>query len=388
MAHEPKLRADAPTAPVRRRFLTGRGRLRGARKAFVILLVFLPLLMIAFKLSGTAIGELLEHASSLAGVGGETGKRVGSVLLVPLAAVIVVFFRVTLGIRVLGPFRSFLLAVAFQATGIPLGLLFLAVVLGVIVAVRRPLKKIRLPYYGRVSVVMSTVAVVIAATLSVSRSFDLHDLRRVAYFPIVALCLTGDAFASTLYREGKRSALWRGAVTAAVAVLITKIAEIHGFVATLVRFPELLILEIGLIILITEYLGYRLFSSLNPPVKKRKKGKKSKRRIAKPAVTDDGIPAVALGLAQAQAETFSAARPRAELARDVQPNPSATSYPGTVPKGSRSHENRRRAESLRSRCDQPLRAEVSRNITAGVRSGRPRRASQRRHMSPRSSKAT
>ncbi len=327
MASEPSLRADAPNARGRRRLLTGRGRIRGARKAFVVLLVSLPLLMIGLKLSGTTIGELLEHASSLAGVGGETGKRVGSVLLVPLAAVIVVFFRVTLGIRVLGPFRSFLLAVAFQATGIPLGLFFLAVVLGVIVAVRRPLKRIRLPYYGRVSVVMSTVAVVIAATLSISRSFDLDGLRRVAYFPIVALCLTGDAFASTLHREGKRSALWRGAVTAAVAVLITKIAEIPGFVTTLVRFPELLILEIGLIILITEYLGYRLFSSLNPPVKKRRKGKKGKKRIAKPAVVDGPIPALALGLAPAQAGAVSTAPPRAELARDARPNPSTSSYP-------------------------------------------------------------
>jgi hypothetical protein len=299
MLPEPILPAQASRAARPHRLLSGRGRLRGARKAFVSLLILLPLLLIALKLSGTPVGEILERGSSLAGVGGEMGKRVGSILLVPLAAVIVVFFRVTLGIRVLGPFRSFLLAVAFQATGIPLGLFFLAVVLGVIVAVRRPLKTIRLPYYGRVSVVMSTVAVVVAATLSVSRSLELDGLRRVAYFPIVALCLTGDAFASTLHREGKRSALWRGAVTAAVAVLITKIAEIHGFVSILVRFPELLILEIGLIILIAEFLGFRLLSSLNPPVKKkRKRGKKSRKRAPRPAFVEDGTQAVALDTPQ------------------------------------------------------------------------------------------
>lgn len=285
-ASEPTSRAGRPTEAGRRRrrFLTGRGRLRGSAKWVVAGMIFLPLIVIALKLSGLPIGRFLEEVSSLDEVRRGIGKPIGSILLVPLAAVIVVFFRVTLGIRVLGPFRSFLLAVAFQATGIPLGLFFFAVVLGVTTAVRRPLKAIRLPYFARVSIIMSTVAGTIALTLAVSSLLGIRGLGQVAHFPIVALCLAGDAFAATRIREGWRSAVWRGAVTAAVAVLITLIAGIGGFIDALVRFPELLMLEVGLIILIAEFLGYRLLSSWNPPpVKKRKR--KRKKSVTRTAAT-------------------------------------------------------------------------------------------------------
>lgn len=294
--------ASAKTPRPRRRLLTGRGRLRGRRGWIVASLFLLPLALIALRMSDLEAGKLLEHALSLSDIGGRTGRTVGSVLLVPLAAVIVVFFRVTLGIRVLGPFRSFLLAMAFQATGIPLGLLFLAVVLSIIVAIRRPLKSIRLPYYGRVSVVMSVVAATIAVALAIGRSFGLDGLSRVALFPIVALCLAGDAFASTLKREGWRSALWRASMTAAVAVLITELAEVHGLLRVLVRFPELLLLEVGLIIVIAEFLGHRILAPFNPPPKKksRKRRKKSAKKASIPSASDtlrpipEGLPAQAI----------------------------------------------------------------------------------------------
>jgi hypothetical protein len=256
-----------------------RGNLGGGRKWIVIALFALPLALIAYKMSNLTGSQSLAQALALTGMPAEVQDRIGYVLFVPLAAVMVVFSRVTLGIRLLGPFRSILLALAFHMTGIGLGLFFLLVVVGMIVLIRPALKEIRMPYFGRVSVVLSAVAIIIMLTMVAGRWFQLQNLQQVAYFPIVVLCLTGDGFARTLYREGYKSALWRGGMTAIVAILITLLWSIPGFVGILIRFPELLILEVGLIVVITEFFGLRLFQHVNPaPVRKKNQPERLKNK--------------------------------------------------------------------------------------------------------------
>jgi hypothetical protein len=265
-----------------------RGNLTGKRKWVVLVLLLVPLASIAVKCLDLPGADLLTKALTLSSVPPEIQGRLGYVLFVPLGAVMVVFFRITLGIRLLGPFRSILLAVAFQVTGIPLGLLFLGIVVGVVVAIRPLLRAIRLPYFARVSTTLSAVAAIMMVSIVAGQALHVDALHRVAYFPIVVLCLTGDGFARTLRREGFRSALWRGAMTALVAVLISAVSSIRGFQGILVRYPELLVLEIGLIIVLSEFFGYRLFGGFNPAPKKsgrRKRRKKKSRKLKVKATT-------------------------------------------------------------------------------------------------------
>ncbi len=256
---------------------SSQGNLKGFGKWAVWLLFLLPIGLIVFKLSTLPGADLLSKEIALRGMPENIEERLGYVLFVPLAAVVVVFFRVTLGIRLLGPFRSILLALAFSITGVGIGLIFLVAVIGVIVLIRPFLKAISLPYFGRVSVVLSAVAIMIMIVLVAGQSLEIENLHQVAFFPIVVLCLMGDGFARTLNREGSKSALWRGTMTALVAVLITMLWKIPGFLSILISFPELLILEMGLIIVIAEFFGFRLFQSINPvPLDKKNKKKKNK----------------------------------------------------------------------------------------------------------------
>lgn len=255
-----------------------RKRLTPVRRWTLVTMFLLPLVIILLKQTSLPAGELLREFLSLDGSAREVQGRVHNVLLVPLGAAIVVFFRVTLGIRVLGPFRSVLLALAFQVTGVPLGTFFLALVISALVLMRRWIRRLRLPYFGRLSVVVSMVAAMIMLTLVAARAFGLDQLSRTAYFPIVVLCLTADGFVATLRKEGTKSALWRGIMTAAVAIVITYITRIPGFEDLLAAYPELLFAEIGLIIVISYFLGFRLLSFLNPKVKRKRR--KSKRKAA------------------------------------------------------------------------------------------------------------
>jgi len=247
-----------------------KGNLSGKQNLALGLLFIVPLLVVIGKWSVLPTSGFFLRVFSLVDIPENMQSRVVYILFVPFGATLVVFFRLVLGIRLLGPFRSILIAVAFQITGVLLGLIFLVAVISIVVVIRPLAKAIRLPYFARVSVMLSTVAWIMLVALLLSAWFDFESLSRVVYFPIVVLCLTGEGFARTLSREGMYSALWRGTMTALVAVLITLLSKIGGFRGLLLHFPELLIVQIACIVAIAEFFDLRLLASLNPPaVKKR-----------------------------------------------------------------------------------------------------------------------
>jgi len=246
------------------------------RRWSVALLFLIPALLMIGKLSALPTSSFLWQWCSFAHLQSLAAHRLQYVLFVPIGAVEVVFFRQTLGFRLLGPFRSILIAVAFQITGILAGLVFLVMIIGVIVAIRPGLKKLRLPYFARISIMLSAVSLIMILVILGCEWMGLRMVEQVAYFPIVVICLTAEGFSRTVFKEGWGSALWRGGMTALVAVLITLVSEIPQVSNLLLEYPEVLLTQVGLIILIAEFLDWRLFEKLNPARKKRKRAKAAK----------------------------------------------------------------------------------------------------------------
>ncbi|MFN8588811.1 MAG: 7TM domain-containing protein [Candidatus Eisenbacteria bacterium] len=252
MASEP-LAAPVPL-PVPKR---GKARRSARRRLAIAVLLAVPVLVLALEATGSPLGTALRDWLSLATAARRFDNHLAHVLLIPFGALLAVFFRLTLGIRVLGPFRSALLGVAFLLTGLPVGLTFVTLVLATVVATRPLLAKFKLPNYARLSATLSVVAIVIALTLLVGRGFGWHALHRAAYFPLVALSLTADGFAAAWRREGRASALWRGAATIALGVVIALLAGQHAFSHLLLSHPELLLAEVALMFAIAEFFGFR-----------------------------------------------------------------------------------------------------------------------------------
>lgn len=250
-----------------------KGNLSGKQKLALGMFFALPLLIIIGKWSVLPTCSLFERLFSLAEMPHKMNSRIAYILFVPFGATLVVFFRLVLGIRLLGPFRSILIAIAFQITGILPGLVFLAMVVGVVVLIRPQTKAIRLPYFARVSVILSAVASIMMLALLSGAWLDIESLCRLAYFPIIALCLMGEGFARTLSKEGLKSAVWRGAATVFVAVVITLFSQIDGLRNLFLYYPELLICQIGCIVVISEFFDLRLLSFLNPPKPKSRRNR-------------------------------------------------------------------------------------------------------------------
>jgi hypothetical protein len=244
---------------------------RKPQRRELVLLIFvwvgLPLMLVSLKQTGLPVAAFLRRHDSLTSLPPGLHQVVGNILLVPMGALIIVFFRLTLGLRVLGPFRSILLAFAFLSTGIVIGLVFFAVTVAILVLARPVVRTLRLPYFGRVSVMLSLVALlVIFATLS-GTWLGSGALRGVVHFPIVVLCLIGEAVAKAMRSEGATVGVWRASMTAIGAVVVTAVASIAGLRDLLLHYPELMLVETAAIAFVARFCAWRLFAWLNPGVR-------------------------------------------------------------------------------------------------------------------------
>jgi hypothetical protein len=232
-------------------------------------LLLVPALVIALaRRHGLPTSGVLARHASLLTAPRPLQHTLMDILLVPIGALVVVVFRLTLGIHVLGPFRSILLAFAFLTTGITVGLIFLGVTVVILVLARPAIRALKLPYFGRVSVMISLVALVMVIGTLAAGWLQSPSLRNVAHFPIVVLVLVGEKVAVTIKREGARTGIWRAVTTALIGVIVTAIASIPGLERLLLAHPELLLVEISLIAVVSTLCPWRLLDGLNPRPRK------------------------------------------------------------------------------------------------------------------------
>lgn len=187
-------------------------------------------------------------------------------IFVPLAALIVVFVRVTLGVRVLGPFRSILLAMAFRVTGPFYGMLYLIVAISLFLGLRPAIKGMKLPYFGRTTMMLCCVTLLMTLGALAAKWTQIQSLELIVFFPIVVLSLVADAFARVAAKEGVLSAIWRCLTTGALAIGIAMLMNSKGLREILLYYPELILLEMAGIIVVCRWLGWRLFDKFNPGV--------------------------------------------------------------------------------------------------------------------------
>jgi hypothetical protein len=231
-------------------------------KWLMLALFLLPLVIVAGKLPIFPASTTFTNLFSVPDLPDRLHRHVEYIIFVPLSALVVAFFRLTLGIQVLGFFRPILLAIAFRIMGLPLGVAFLVVVLAGI-ALLRPLLR-NAPYYARVPMILSLVAAFVLIPVIAGRWWQADWLNHLAYFPVIALGLACEGFVKILDAEGMREAAWRVVTTILVGVVIAAVVKIPGMIAIFFRFPELLIVQAGLILVISEYLDFQCFEGKNP----------------------------------------------------------------------------------------------------------------------------
>lgn len=243
---------------------TRKAEAAGSRRRLLLFLFGIPLLLLLARLPDLPTSPVLTHIFSLQDLPARTQARLEYVVFIPLSAAVVVLFRLTLGLHIFGLFRPILLAIAFRITGLPVGLTFLALVMTCIVLLRPLLRIHGMHRYAREAVTLGAVVIVMLIVVVAGARTHVASTFSVARFPIISLCLISENFARALYDKGVRNAVWRGAVTVIAGIVICEIGRIPGLMHAFLRYPELLVAQIGCVVAVAEFLDFNLFDRRSP----------------------------------------------------------------------------------------------------------------------------
>jgi len=269
--------------------LRPKGNLSRAELAILGLVALVPLLTIAIRalalpgfvgpgLGGLrAVAAALNQFLSLSAIPADQRDHVLYLLLFPTCALLVAVARLTFGIRVLG-FRSILISVAFHQSGVVPSLLLIAIAVATIVFARPWLRRIRLPYYARVSVILGIVATTMVAALLAGPWMRSDIPWGMAYFPVIVLGMLAEGIASTLDRDNVVAASWRAITTILLAFLIALVCRVPALRILMLQFPELVLTQIVAIVMVSEFLDLRLLHDWDAKIA----GKLLPRLLARP----------------------------------------------------------------------------------------------------------
>ena len=179
-------------------------------------------------------------------------------LLIPVAALVVVFMRVVVGVKTSGTFMPILIALAFIQTTLLLGM---AIFLSLVAAglwIRSWLSHMNLLLVARISAVVILVIILMSAMAVASYKLGMHQVLTVTFFPTVILAWTIERMSILWEEEGGHEVLVQGSGSLLVAVL-AYLSMSNRLVSHLTfNFPELMLVLLGVILLLGKYTGYRL----------------------------------------------------------------------------------------------------------------------------------
>jgi len=179
-------------------------------------------------------------------------------LLIPVAALIVVFMRVVVGVKTSGTFMPILIALAFIQTTLLLGLSIFITLVAAGLWIRSWLSDMNLLLVARISAVIIVVILLMATLAVASYKLGMHQVLSVTFFPTVILAWTIERMSILWEEEGGREVLVQGSGSLLVAILAYLVMSNRLVAHLTFNFPELLLALLGVILLMGKYTGYRL----------------------------------------------------------------------------------------------------------------------------------
>lgn len=217
------------------------------------------------------LGVWLNQYLSLEWVPPDDRPTILYLLLLPTGALMIALARLTFGLRILG-FRAILIAIGFQIAGIVPSLLLIAFVVAAILLIRPWMRRIRLPLFARVSVILCLAALIMVSALLLAPLLRSEIVWSVAFFPVIIVAMLAEGIAKTLANDSAVMAAWRATWTLLVALIIAWICTRPIIRDVALRFPELLVTNLVMIVVIAEFFDLRLLESWPARISERLKG--------------------------------------------------------------------------------------------------------------------
>ena len=179
-------------------------------------------------------------------------------LLIPVAALVVVFMRIVVGISTSGTFMPILIALAFIQTTLLVGLPIFLLVISIGLWMRSYLSHLNLLLVSRVAAVVIVVILIMASIAVTSAKLGMDQALTVTFFPTIILAWTIERMSILWEEEGGHEVFVQGGGSLLVAILAYLTMSNSVVEHLTFNFPELLFAILGLILLLGKYTGYRL----------------------------------------------------------------------------------------------------------------------------------
>ncbi len=181
-----------------------------------------------------------------------------TLLLIPLGAVVLVFFRNIIGFKTFGIFMPVLLALFFKETSFLFGLAFFALLVLLGFIERRYLEKLHLLAVPRLSIILALVVLFLCLFSVLNNARRWIPQFSPSLFPVVITTIFIERFSIMMAEEGARNTVRALAGTLVISLLSYWLFTVRTIQVMLFTYPELLFALCALFILTGKYTGYRL----------------------------------------------------------------------------------------------------------------------------------
>lgn len=180
------------------------------------------------------------------------------ILSLPVIATVVVAARVVIGLQTFGNFGPIIVALAFVTTGVRWGTLLFVTIVGIGILLRGVLQRLRLQAVARLAILITLVAVVMAALTFAGASMGNGPMLQASIFPMIIMANVIENFAAAQSELGTGQAVRSTLATLALAVACYLVLDRTGLPALLLAVPELLGVAVLADILLGRWRGVRL----------------------------------------------------------------------------------------------------------------------------------
>lgn len=179
-------------------------------------------------------------------------------LLLPIIAMFVAFFRQVIGVKAFGIYAPSLIIFSFVAVGLKYGI---PIYIGVIVLSmlsRVLFKRFRILYLSRVAITLSLVSFAILALLIFGAWMARTGFASVSIVPLLIMIVIAEKFIATQIEKDTKTAVLTAAQTLFVALAVYYIVSIPALNRAILLYPWLSLLTIVVNILLGKWTGLRV----------------------------------------------------------------------------------------------------------------------------------
>lgn len=184
------------------------------------------------------------------------------ILMLPVAATVVVFFRQIIGITSFWIFTPALLAVTFLATGLSYGLLMFFVILIAGWLLRWAIQNVKLLSVPRISIVMIFVSFIMLLLLGVWVYFEKAFVYSIWAFPMLILAFVIEKYVTSHIEKGMKEAMILLFSTLFIAIISYFVMNWLWMQTLLIAYPEIIFALVVINVLLGKWTGMRLVEYL------------------------------------------------------------------------------------------------------------------------------